>query len=66
MDVTASPMPARVGAGASAAPLSVMRLLPTPPTRHAGGAIRYRGAELLKLSEPGMRKIRSNRISMIF
>jgi peptide/nickel transport system ATP-binding protein len=54
------------GCGKSVTALSVMRLVPTPPGRFAGGAIRYRGTDLLKLSEPEMRKIRGNRISMIF
>ncbi|MDM0009731.1 ABC transporter ATP-binding protein [Variovorax sp. J22G73] len=54
------------GCGKSVTALSVMRLIPTPPGRYAGGAIRYRGTDLLKLSEPEMRKIRGNRISMIF
>ena len=54
------------GCGKSVTALSVMRLIPTPPGRYAGGAIRYRGTDLLKLSEAEMRKIRGNRISMIF
>jgi len=54
------------GCGKSVTALSVMRLVPTPPGRFAAGAIRYRGTDLLQLSEPEMRKIRGNRISMIF
>ncbi|MBP6898532.1 MAG: ABC transporter ATP-binding protein [Burkholderiaceae bacterium] len=54
------------GCGKSVTALSVMRLVPTPPGRYAGGAIRYRGQDLLQLSEREMRKIRGNRISMIF
>jgi len=54
------------GCGKSVTALSVMRLLPMPPARFAGGEIRYRGTNLLALSEKQMRTIRGNRISMIF
>jgi peptide/nickel transport system ATP-binding protein len=54
------------GCGKSVTALSVLRLVPTPPGRFAGGEIRYRGTDLLKLSEAEMRSIRGNRISMIF
>ncbi|ANN79464.1 peptide ABC transporter ATP-binding protein [Bordetella flabilis] len=54
------------GCGKSVTALSIMRLLPMPPARFAGGAIRYRGTNLLELSEKHMRAIRGNRISMIF
>ena len=53
------------GCGKSVTALSIMRLVPIPPGRH-GGAVRYRGTNLLRLSERDMRKIRGNRISMIF
>jgi peptide/nickel transport system ATP-binding protein len=54
------------GCGKSVTALSIMRLIPMPPGRFAGGAVRYRGADLLKLTERRMREIRGNRISMIF
>ena len=54
------------GCGKSVTALSIMRLIPRPPGRFAGGAVRYRGTDLLKLSEARMREIRGNRISMIF
>jgi len=54
------------GCGKSVTALSVMRLVPTPPGRYAGGQIRFRGKNLLDLSEKEMRNIRGNRISMIF
>jgi peptide/nickel transport system ATP-binding protein len=54
------------GCGKSVTALSIMRLIPRPPGRFAGGAIRYRGTDLLRLSEREMREIRGNRISMIF
>ncbi|MBV6304590.1 ABC transporter ATP-binding protein [Candidimonas humi] len=54
------------GCGKSVTALSVLRLIPTPPGRYAGGQIRYRGTNLLELGEKEMRRIRGNRISMIF
>ena len=54
------------GCGKSVTALSILRLVPTPPGRFAGGAIRFRGTDLLGLSERQMRAIRGNRISMIF
>ncbi|MBK1838678.1 ABC transporter ATP-binding protein [Azospirillum sp. YIM B02556] len=54
------------GCGKSVTALSVLRLLPTPPARFAGGEIRFQGTDLLGLSEREMRRIRGNRISMIF
>ncbi|HMA10006.1 MAG TPA: ATP-binding cassette domain-containing protein, partial [Ramlibacter sp.] len=54
------------GCGKSVTALSIMRLIPMPPGRFVGGAVRYRGTDLLKLSERQMREIRGNRISMIF
>ena len=53
------------GCGKSVTALSVLRLVPTPPVRHSG-EVRYRGSNLLALSEKAMRQIRGNRISMIF
>jgi peptide/nickel transport system ATP-binding protein len=53
------------GCGKSVTALSILRLVPTPPGRH-GGAVRYRGTDLLSVSERTMRGIRGNRISMIF
>src|SRR5688572_13396109 len=54
------------GCGKSVTALSVMRLIPDPPGRIAGGAIRYRGTNLVGLSDREMREIRGNKISMIF
>ncbi len=53
------------GCGKSVTALSIMRLLPSPPARITG-SIRLHGTELLSLSEAQMRRIRGNRISMIF
>ncbi|HVK72707.1 MAG TPA: ABC transporter ATP-binding protein [Kofleriaceae bacterium] len=54
------------GCGKSVTALSVMRLIADPPGRIAGGHIRYDGKDLLALPEPEMRRIRGNRIAMIF
>ena len=54
------------GCGKSVTAMSVLRLIPSPPSVVAGGAIRYRGADLLKVDEARMREIRGNEISMIF
>ena len=54
------------GCGKSMTALTIMGLVPTPPGRIAGGEIVYRGENLLKASKERMRRIRGNRISMIF
>ncbi len=54
------------GCGKSLTALSILRLIPSPPGRIAGGEIRFDGTDLVTLSEPEMRRIRGNRISMIF
>ncbi|MFN2383013.1 MAG: ABC transporter ATP-binding protein [Gemmatimonadota bacterium] len=54
------------GCGKSVTSLSILRLIPNPPGRIAGGSIRFRGQDLLALSEREMRKIRGNDIAMIF
>ena len=53
------------GCGKSVTALSILRLVPVPPGRHVG-AVRYRGRDLLALTEKAMRAIRGDRISMIF
>jgi oligopeptide/dipeptide ABC transporter ATP-binding protein len=54
------------GSGKSVTSLSIMRLLPKPQGRVVGGEIRFRGRDLLALSEDGMRRLRGREISMIF
>jgi peptide/nickel transport system ATP-binding protein len=54
------------GCGKSVTALSTLRLIPSPPGRIVGGAIRFAGRDLLELSEAAMRAIRGNEISMIF
>jgi len=54
------------GCGKSVTALSVMRLVPDPPGRIVGGSVMLEGTDLLELDEAEMRKVRGNRISMIF
>ncbi|HVC60188.1 MAG TPA: ABC transporter ATP-binding protein [Acetobacteraceae bacterium] len=53
------------GCGKSVTAMSILRLIQEPPGR-IKGSIRFDGRHLLKLSEPEMRDIRGNAISMIF
>jgi peptide/nickel transport system ATP-binding protein len=54
------------GCGKSVSALSIMRLVPDPPGRIVGGSVTLEGTDLLGLTEAEMRKIRGDRISMIF
>jgi oligopeptide/dipeptide ABC transporter ATP-binding protein len=54
------------GCGKSVTALSVMRLIPDPPGRIVGGRILFDGVDLASLDDEGIRKIRGNRIGMIF
>jgi peptide/nickel transport system ATP-binding protein len=54
------------GCGKSLTALSVMRLVPEPPARVVGGAIRFRGEDLLALPESRLRQLRGRHLAMIF
>ena len=54
------------GSGKSVTSLSVMRLVPKPNGYIEGGSILFQGQDLLQCSEAEMRKIRGNKIAMIF
>ena len=54
------------GCGKSVTSLSIMRLIASPPGRIVKGRVLFEGRDLLHLSEPEMRGIRGNAISMIF
>lgn len=54
------------GCGKSVTSLSIMRLVDPATGRNEGGSIMFDGQDLLKLPEKEMRKLRGNRISMIF
>lgn len=54
------------GCGKSMTALSLMRILPTPPSLPPEGEILYKGRNLLTLTEKEMRQIRGAKIAMIF
>ncbi|MGH2899216.1 MAG: ATP-binding cassette domain-containing protein, partial [Solirubrobacteraceae bacterium] len=54
------------GCGKSVTALSILRLLPMPPAAIEAGEILFEGRNLLELSDEEMRRIRGNRIAMIF
>ena len=54
------------GCGKTMTALSLLRLVPNPPGRIVSGSIKLDGKDLVTLSEPEMRDIRGNEISMIF
>ena len=54
------------GCGKSVLSLSILQLLPKPPAIFAGGNIIFEGRDLLRATAEEVRKIRGNRISMIF
>jgi oligopeptide/dipeptide ABC transporter ATP-binding protein len=54
------------GSGKSVTALSIMGLIPSPPGKIIQGEINYRGESLLDLPLANMRKIRGNKIAMIF
>ena len=43
------------GSGKSVSAMSILKLLPYPTASHPSGSIRFKGQELLGLSERGMR-----------
>ncbi len=54
------------GCGKSVTAASILRLVPDPPGRIAGGQILFEGRDLLALPDAEMRAVRGNRIGMIF
>jgi len=54
------------GSGKSVSVMSLMRLIRFPPGRIESGEVLFEGRDLLRLSEEEMRRIRGNRIAMIF
>jgi oligopeptide/dipeptide ABC transporter ATP-binding protein len=53
------------GCGKSVTALSLMRLVPTPPGRMAGGRVLFQGVDVLKMSDAEIRELRGNEIAMI-
>ncbi len=54
------------GCGKSVTAFSVLKLIPMPPARIEKGEVLFRGRNLVSFDEAEMRKIRGNRIGMIF
>ena len=54
------------GCGKSVTALSVLRLVPNPPGRIAGGRIMWKGRDLLALPAAAMPEVRGREIAMIF
>jgi oligopeptide transport system ATP-binding protein len=54
------------GSGKSVTAMTIMRLIPEPPGKVVSGDIRFKGESILAMSEKEQRKLRGNRIAMIF
>ncbi|GGG64911.1 ABC transporter ATP-binding protein [Paenibacillus radicis (ex Gao et al. 2016)] len=54
------------GCGKSVTSLSIMRLLKGTPGRNAGGSVKFKGKDLLRLSDKEMRSVRGKDLAMIF
>ncbi|MGV6903772.1 MULTISPECIES: ABC transporter ATP-binding protein [unclassified Brucella] len=54
------------GSGKSVSALSVLKLLPYPAASHPSGEILFNGTDLMRASEPELRRVRGNDITMIF
>ena len=54
------------GSGKSTTALSVLKLLPYPACSHPSGRIKFKGQELLGLTESEIRHVRGNDITIIF
>ncbi|RWC07386.1 MAG: ABC transporter ATP-binding protein [Mesorhizobium sp.] len=54
------------GSGKSVSALSVLKLLPYPAASHPSGKILFQGADLLATDEKALRRVRGNKITMIF
>ncbi len=54
------------GSGKSVACYSLLGLIPSPPGKIESGRALFHGQDLLKMSETELRKVRGNKIAMIF
>ena len=54
------------GSGKTVTALSILRLLPSPPTVYPSGKVRFHERCIHDTSEKELRRIRGNRISMVF
>ncbi|MSO68731.1 MAG: ABC transporter ATP-binding protein [Alphaproteobacteria bacterium] len=54
------------GSGKSVSALSILQLLPYPAARHSRGSILVEGREMIGAPERDLRRVRGNRVAMIF
>jgi microcin C transport system ATP-binding protein len=54
------------GSGKTVTALSILKLLPYPSASHPSGKIRFKGEDMLTLPSGALRRVRGNKISMIF
>ncbi|MBU0584589.1 MAG: ABC transporter ATP-binding protein [Alphaproteobacteria bacterium] len=54
------------GSGKSVTALSVLKLLPYPSASHPSGQVLFKGEDLLSQGENELRKVRGNKVTMIF
>lgn len=54
------------GCGKTTTMKAILRILPMPPARIAGGEIYFKGQDVLKMSQSELRQVRGGGISMIF
>ena len=54
------------GAGKTTIARAILRILQTPPAKFCGGKILFQGQDIMEMPEQHMRKIRGDKIAMIF
>jgi len=54
------------GAGKTTIARSILRILQTPPAKFVGGEIIFQGQDIMSMTEQQMRKVRGDKIAMIF
>jgi oligopeptide transport system ATP-binding protein len=54
------------GCGKSVSVMSLLRLIPQPPGRIVGGEVLFDGQDLLGMSDDEIRRVRGNKVAMIF
>ena len=54
------------GCGKTSTVKAVLRVLPMPPAQIRGGSIRFKGQDVLKMSQRALRQVRGRGIAMIF
>ena len=54
------------GSGKSVTALSILKLLPYPVAQHPSGIITFKGRDLLSLSEREIRRVRGDKITIVF